>query len=124
MQPLRVERRSRARHYELQKIPFDTVVAVKRDTDKERAVQRTENKKERDFRKSGLDKKYEEFDGEAYVGRTIRKKFEDGLTYEGTVASYDSKARGDPQKGFRWLVRYLDGDKETMSLEELQKFLV
>jgi hypothetical protein len=81
-----------------------------------------ENKKERDFRKSGLDKKYEEFDGEAYVGRTIRKKFEDGLTYEGTVASYDRKARGDPQKGYRWLVRYLDGDEETMSLEELRRW--
>ena len=60
---------SRVRHYELQKIPFDTVVTVKRDTDKERADVKAVNKKERDFRKSGLDKKYEEFDGEAYVGR-------------------------------------------------------
>jgi hypothetical protein len=114
---------SRARHYELQKIPFDTVVAVKRDTDKERAVEKRAKKAVRDFRKSGLDKKYEDFDGEAYVRRTIRKKFEDGQTYEGTVASYDSKARGDPQKGYRWLVRYLDGDEETMNFAELQKFL-
>lgn len=91
---------STARHYELQKVPTDTVVSVHRDTDVERAQEKTSAKKERDFKRSGLDKKYETFDGQAYVGQNVRKKFEDGKYYAGAVVSYDAKARGDPSKGY------------------------
>ena len=110
---------SKARHYELLKVPADTVVSVRRDTDAERAAEKTANKKQREFKRSGLDKKYEGFDGEAFVGQKIRKKFPDGKYYDGTVVSYDAKARGDPSKGYRWLVKYEDGDEETMNLAEL-----
>jgi hypothetical protein len=117
---------SEMRHYELQIVPKDTTVRIKRDTDKEAQAEKRENKKARAFKKSGLDKKYDtSFDGGKYVGRRIlRKKFEVGKYYEGVVSKYDSKARGDPSKGFRWKVAYDDGDSETMSLEELNKYMV
>ena len=115
---------SEMRHYELQIVPKDTTVRIKRDTDKEAQAERLQNKKERAFKKSGLDKKIESFDGGEYVGRRIRKKFEDGKYYECVVSKYNSKARGDPSKGFRWKVAYDDGDSETMSLEELNKYMV
>ena len=104
-------------------MPKDTVVRIKRDTDIEAQVEKQANKKERAFKKSGLDKA-KAFDGEIYVGKKIRKKFGDGKYYEGVVSKYDSKARGDPSKGFRWKVTYEDGDSETMSLEELNNYMV
>ena len=44
----------------------------------ESKAEKLENKKERAFKKSGLDKKYDtSFDGGEYVERRIRKTFED-----------------------------------------------
>jgi ribosomal protein L35AE/L33A len=94
---------SEMRHYELLTIPKDTtVVRIKRDTDKEAQAERLQNKKERAFKKSGLDKKYDtSFDGGKYVGRRIRKKFEDGKFYEGVVSKYHGDSANpsqDPSK--------------------------
>ena len=98
---------SEMRHYELLTIPKDTTVRIKRDTDKEAQAEKRENKKERAFKKSGLDKKYDDtsFDGGKYVGRRIRKKFEDGKYYEGVVSKYDvgQRTRARAFVG-RWLM--------------------
>ena len=97
---------SEMRHYELRIVPKDTTVRIKRDTDKEAQAEKRENKKARAFKKSGLDKKYDtSFDRGKYVGRRIRKKFEDGKYYEGVVSKYDvgQRTRARAFVG-RWLM--------------------
>jgi hypothetical protein len=106
-------------YYNLQKI--SGVEKAAGPSDEERQQVRVEKKKERDFRAEGIERA-EAFDGSVYVGRKIRKKF-GNRWFTGKVEKYDLPRRGDP-KGFNWLIRYPDGDSETMDFKELQAHLV
>ena len=107
-------------YYNLQKVSGGVVPAAGQ-SDQERQQVRQEKKKERDFRAEGI-AKAEEFDGQQYVGRRVRKKYGRKWVY-GTVVKYDRPKRGDP-KGFNWLIKHDDGDSETMDFKELEAHLV
>ena len=54
---------------------------------------------------------------ESYIDMKVRKKFNDGKMYDGTVAKYDNK-----KKWFK--VKYEDNDIEDSTLTELKKILI
>ena len=47
----------------------------------------------------------------------VRKKFNDGKLYDGIVSKYDKKNKW-------YIVKYDDGDKEDLNLNELKKMLI
>lgn len=107
-------------YYNLQKV--SGVDKATGPTDEERQTVKKEKKKERDFRAEGIEKFEEDFDGEQYVGRRIRYKFERKWV-EGKVVKYDRPKRGS-LKGFNWFIRHDDGGTETMDFKELQETMV
>ena len=54
---------------------------------------------------------------EACINMKIRKKFNNGILYDGIVENYDKK-----NKWFK--IKYTDGDEEEMNLNELKKVLM
>lgn len=110
---------SKFQYYNLQKV--SGVDKATGPSDAERQTVKKEKKKERDFRAEGI-QKHEEFDGQQYVGRRVRKKYSGKWVY-GTVVKYDRPKRGDP-RGFNWLIRHDDQDEETMDFKELQGALI
>ena len=107
-------------YYHLQKISDETTAGSRGPTDKDRQDVVKAKKADRDFRAEGIEK-VQEFDGDQYVGRKIRKKYGNKFI-NGVVVSYEKPKRGDPSLGFNWLVKHEDGDQETMSLAELEKY--
>ena len=53
----------------------------------------------------------------AYINMKIRKKFNNGILYDGIVENYDKK-----NKWFK--IKYTDGDEEELNLNELKKVLM
>ena len=51
-----------------------------------------------------------------HVGRTVQKKFGDGITYRGVVTYHDPESK-------LWEVRYEDGDCENMNQIDLLKYM-
>ena len=109
-------------YYNLQKISGVTKPSVG-PTDKDRQEVKKEKKVVRNFRAEGIEKLQDTFNGDAYVGTKIRKKYGNKWV-DGVVESYTKPKRGDPSLGFNWIVRHSDGDQETVSLAEMKKYEV
>ena len=65
----------------------------------------------------------------AFVGRKVKKMFDDGVVYEGTVTEFHNDAvyvsGGRVQcGGVVYSVVYEDGDREDLEPDELLPFLV